>query len=175
MIIVEGMDNTGKTTLVKNLAKEFKLEVRKTPQDVIMEPGRLLDWVDHELDQVEVLPSLPFLYDRFPLISEEVYGPILRGKSVVPGGSYEGWADRNHVLFIYCRPALDRIIDFGARDQMQGVVQHAKDLTLAYDKLMYSYRFKGAGVVHYSYTHFDAYQRARSAVQQYINNYRLVE
>jgi hypothetical protein len=166
MIIVEGMDNTGKTTLVTLLAKEFNLRVRKTPQEYITDPVKLLDWTNAELEYVDNVASI---YDRFPLISEEVYGPIIRGSNVFQGRpEFQGWADKHSALIIYCRPSLERILDFKDREQMTGVLTHAKGLISEYDRVIYLYRLQGCGVVLYNYTHFDAYQRARSAVEQHL-------
>jgi len=71
VIIVEGCDNSGKTTLAKKFAKGLKLGYVKSPG-----PDANYDWWMKEL----TLPpdKLAYsVYDRF-YYSELVYGPILR-------------------------------------------------------------------------------------------------
>lgn len=123
MIIIEGMDNTGKTTLVNHLLGKFDLDVRKGcgPQ------GDQLEWVKRELKD----PSERTIYDRFTLISEVIYGPICRGKSGIP----QPYADhlmhellRRRPLFIFCT----RLFPWDGREQMSGVIDHSSKLIDAY-------------------------------------------
>jgi hypothetical protein len=168
MIIVEGMDNTGKTTLIKKLSLELGLEIRHSPSHLVGSPD-LYTWVDEELAQDFKLPPI---YDRFPLISEAVYGPILRGVSTIPKGKYDGWAASHDVLFIYCRPGLNRILNWGHRDQMKGVMEHAKALVAEYDDVMFSYRTRGWGVVKYDYEDVEAFSKVHAVVRQYKVQYK---
>jgi len=73
MIIVEGPDSSGKTTLAKELASQFGLNYLKSPG-----PKTDYDW----WMSVLTLPTdqlAKLICDRF-LFSEFVYGPIVRGK-----------------------------------------------------------------------------------------------
>jgi len=166
MIIVEGMDNTGKTTLIKNLVSEFKLDVRGSPSHLVGTPQLML-WVE---DEIEIKYDKPPIYDRWPLISEEVYGPMLRGSSDAEG-RFIGWAARMCALIIYCKPPIEKILNFGTRAQMEGVITHGKLLVKEYDKVMKRYAQQGWGVVMYDYTRVGSYSKVRSIVQQYIDKY----
>lgn len=77
MVIVEGPDGSGKSTLVKRLAEELGIKVhpRACTSDNGIDPATLRDWVDRDLHP----SSAGGLYDRHPLISEPIYGPIIRG------------------------------------------------------------------------------------------------
>src|SRR5690606_16829433 len=81
------------------------------------------------------------IYDRFPLISEAVYGSILRGKNHFG----DEWTALINLLLaldpivIYCRPGIKYImqnIDETADGQMKGVVSKARELINAYDELI---------------------------------------
>lgn len=170
MIIVEGMDNTGKTTLVRNLAEQFQLEMRHSASD-LKGSQDLLDWVDQELEHNEYNT----IYDRWPLISEEVYGPVLRGKSVISLNRYDGWTEKPDPLFIYCRPSLNKILNFHYREQMEGVKTNAKALVSRYDHVMVRFQQKGWGVVQYDYADLGSYAKVKQAVAVYLLSKRCPE
>ena len=44
MIIVEGMDNSGKSTLAKHLAEKFGLEYLHSPSEYRNDPNRMVSW-----------------------------------------------------------------------------------------------------------------------------------
>lgn len=150
MIIIEGMDNSGKTTLVNYLASEIPCEMMRSPGPNT--PEFLASWV---MIMIQRQASLPVLFDRFPVISEAVYGTVLRGKNAL-----DLYGDRTftvilkalHPLIIYCRPPFDRILDFEGRDQMVGVKEKALILVDKYDYLMDNMRKEGFTIITYDYT-----------------------
>jgi len=145
IIIVEGMDGTGKTTLVQQLAHH--LDVR--PKKFVKSSGpyeefkrTLVASTIPELNELETASAkgrpIKRLYDRFPLISEAVYGPILRGRNCF-GGLYYPLRSRLLALktvIIYCRPDRDVIhTNVQQTPQMSGVREYFDELLDAYDKL----------------------------------------
>ncbi len=75
MIIIEGMDNTGKTTLIHQLSQQFKLPSARTgtyPRKV----SDILNWHNRASAAPRTL-----ILDRHPAISDLVYGPIIRGST----------------------------------------------------------------------------------------------
>lgn len=135
VIICEGCDNTGKTTLVQRLQLFTGARVVHSPGP---QPEKeLKSWTKAELLLANVED---IIYDRFPLISEEVYGPILRGKSLFGEEWGEWWGALMLVrpVIIYCRPPREVVCGptLMERDQMEGVVSHCNQLLDAYDKLM---------------------------------------
>lgn len=132
MIIVEGCDNSGKSTLVQKLAQDLKLLMlnnRKRPES--FEESYI-----YTLTMCQLASSFSMIFDRWQPISEPIYGPICRNTHIYN----EEQLSRLHAitqvtqpLIIYCRPDTQTILNFGERDQMAGVVQHGKELIQAYD------------------------------------------
>lgn len=148
IIIVEGMDNTGKTTLVEQL-------VRETGYDRVRSSGP--QSLEDMIDKVETcLTSDNIIYDRFPLISEEVYGPALRGYSL---WEFSRWREyfiqllQLKPLFIYCRPARETILrSINQREQLEGVVERASVIIDIYDRVFdHLRRFYPMDVVVHNY------------------------
>lgn len=151
MIILEGPDNAGKTTLGLKLETALGVTLihsQRPPAD-----SDDNDLLSHAVAQLE---PRKVIMDRNYLISELVYGTILRGQ---PGLGRErhlklmnDMLDLKHILIIYCRPSADVILDNGNRQQMEGVInQHAKIIS-NYDRLMGQLGIlKGNLMVRYNY------------------------
>lgn len=77
MIIVEGADNTGKTSLVNHLIERFKLE--KVPRYHTLPPQDYKEWAEYSIGIMSRRDVSNLIADRF-FISEFVYGPIMRHK-----------------------------------------------------------------------------------------------
>ena len=130
MIIVEGMDNTGKTRLSAHLAQKFGLVHVKSPKDRTNLVGDALTLL--------ILNPREAVLDRFSVISEAIYGPILRGGTKFDGyvGQWKFYMEKLvqcRPLILYCKPPDTKILDFGSREQMEGVVEHSEELLEAYD------------------------------------------
>lgn len=113
MIIVEGPDGAGKSTLIKNIQAQYPdLEVagRVVSKDTEMMTD-LQAWVNQNLAE-----GFQYrLFDRHRLISEFIYGPVLR-PSPQPGFASPTWVfnslrrfARIQPLVIYCLPPLEVI------------------------------------------------------------------
>lgn len=128
MVIIEGMDNSGKSTLAQILSEEFHMCLVKTYQ----KPSSTVGIYKYD----EWLESCPqrIIMDRHPMISDFIYGRVLRGFSYIDERISQDWS-KNH-LIIYCRPSEEIILDFGTRNQMKGVVEQAIKLLLTYDMYM---------------------------------------
>lgn len=130
MIIVEGLDNTGKTTLVKELVNRLGI-----PSMIRVRPKAETEF---RIDLLRVLTDGPWIMDRHPIISEMVYGPILRGGMVIEEDNLNALATLidQSPMFIYCRPPDSVILNFGEREQMDGVIDQAQILLARYDFVM---------------------------------------
>jgi hypothetical protein len=111
-IIVEGPDAAGKTTLVRALSRKLQIPVR--PRHVTS-GGELVDepmrWASNEM---RAWPSITGVYDRFTLLAEPVYGPVMRGRiyEAFLSGHYMALLDaffKTHPMVIYCLPPIQTV------------------------------------------------------------------
>lgn len=176
IIIVEGMDGTGKTTLVQQLAHRLEVQPRKFVGS--LGPGddyrsALVSRTRSEITELESAAAggrpVKRLYDRFPLISEAVYGPVLRGRNCF-GGLYYPLRRRLLALkamIIYCRPSKEVIrANIQQAPQMSGVLEHFGELLDAYDKLFVELT---ESPVH---SYITVYDYTRDKVQELIHKIR---
>lgn len=167
MIIVEGMDNSGKTTLIKSLTRDLPLSIIKSPGPKDSLASFL--WVIQTLRE----KKKDIIYDRYFLISERVYGPIIRGEDVFGDYTFDliSLMLRKSPLIIYCRPSDETIKNWGSRDQMAGVKNNFHDLVTRYDWIMSLIEEIACNstLIHpYDYTHPMAYSTVKSVVKTYL-------
>lgn len=165
MIVVEGMDNSGKTTLVRQISSRFNLPIQ--PSLGPPTPVKALEI----LSDFMVARGLK-VYDRLVAFSDTVYGPPIRGRVVTDPIQWT-WIYRvlrQKPFIIYCRPPEDRILNFGDREQMDGVVEKAKALLGSYDALFQSIEdfFGIASFAYYDYTDPSSEQSLWLNLEEYI-------
>ena len=170
MIIVEGMDNSGKSTLAKHLAEKFGLEYLHSPSEYRNDTKLMIDWALKQL-----LDQKLAVYDRFSPISDRVYGPVLRGgtpyNDTIAGKSAVELLKTVPHLIIYCRPERERILNFGSREQMDGVTSQATKLLEEYDALMSKMQLEGYDIITYNYAEPEGYEFVISQVSHYIKQW----
>jgi len=157
LIIVEGPDGGGKTTLLNKLQAQFDLPV--APRVVSKDTEAMVDLV--KWTEVNVGQGFQSeLYDRHRLVSEPIYGSITR-VTAQPGFDDPVWLQRMNFLFyeicepliIYCLPPLWTVVANVNKSMMDNAVvqpfipkiyrlyaaKAASDVALA-GSILYNYR-----------------------------------
>lgn len=153
IIVVEGVDASGKSTLLENLRsipKEYFLLVRHSCRPLsAFHLLSFLRFIEHDT-------SLLTVVDRHPLISETIYGPLLRNQNLVDKVFTPEQArkrlEKTVSKIIYCRPPVRRIKEtLLNRPQLVGVAEHIDQLIVHYDGVM-DILARSMQVVRYDYT-----------------------
>ena len=166
MIIVIGMDNTGKTTLVKGLAEELRLPTVKSPGPIPQEEQR--EWV---LQQITSALSEDKIHERFALLEELVYGNVLRNKSTFEyDDSYFRLLRAADPIMVYVRPSNKNIFNFGESKQYPGVIEQKEKLLAAFDELVFKLIADGWRVLTYNYEYHKVKELAKA-----LKVYKIIE
>lgn len=139
MICIEGPDNSGKTTLAKTLSQHLGLPIHHSGG-----PPKLESEVEGRCRMLSINPS-PFILDRYPAISEMVYGPLLRPHLEFTSGT--DWVDRSLKsgwIFIYCRPSDEHLLSLEGHvlkehetpEHFEQVKKRAWSIITTYDDIM---------------------------------------
>ena len=157
IVIVEGPDGSGKTTLLRNLRNQtthyfWVMSSSGRPKTI----EQLQDAVGYVGQAAYIKTTI--ICDRFPLISEMVYGPILRGYSLLDHLSSPNTALFSELLsseidrVIYCRPPIEQIkTNISNNPQLEGVRVLIDKLIKRYDELMNDLRDANVKVYNYDY------------------------
>lgn len=153
IIVVEGVDNSGKTTLALELAKRLRAVFVKVERPA---KGNDLPAFSNILEVASLYSGIVVI-DRHVAISEPIYGEIIRGGHALREDEMKSAIARVTDI-VYCRPPTDVIMGtLEVRGQMEGVVKHAAELLKAYD-FLFEEDVPGVGhkLHRYDYTQKDA-------------------
>lgn len=176
LIIVEGMDNTGKTTLIQELIRTvgrgtLMAKVSLGPFKSSLEQ---LQWTYNQLKKAEEGNDL-IVYDRFLPICDIVYGTVLRdNKTIWTLDSAELKALRElNPLIIFCNPGIEKILEtMNEREQLEGVADNARVLLAMYKTVIYELETLGFEVHYYDYTSEASKQDIYKKVSNLIDEYK---
>lgn len=182
MIIVEGPDGAGKTTLIKYLVE--KLELPVAPRVVSKDAEAMVDlkkWVEDNVSG----GWQPTIFDRHRLISEPIYGPILRPR-LEEGFTDVGWFYeqlrrfyRANPTIIYCLPPFRQVWENVQDDPDNRVVaqQHTLQMIWSsyFNKAITEYALKPKATWLYDYTDPGADKLFLPELVRHINMRRLQE
>lgn len=157
IVVVEGPDGAGKSTLIDNLRlsceKHYVTLRRSGPPKDLEEIKCIVSWIER------FHPSYPtpLIMDRHPFISEAIYGNLLRGQSLMQ--DYYQMHDidmhfRGHInRIIYCRPPSGIIHKkLHENPQLKGVVERIDEIIRMYDSTMRYINHAGCPVVEYDWS-----------------------
>lgn len=167
MIIVEGCDNTGKSTLVSRLAGDLKIMAITSRS----RPTSIEDIAQYTGEMTLLSCKYKTVFDRWQAISESIYGPVCRGTQLIDdeARSVLDWITAFvNPLVIYCRPQYEQIANtIRKRKQMEGVEENLQELVSAYDERMLQISGTMATFV-YDYTH-TTYEDLLAHVKLHLN------
>lgn len=95
IIVVEGPDNSGKSTLIRHLASQLGVNV--IPGEG---PGRSDEEINERVRRYATIDD--GLFDRHPCVSQPIYNHFRTGGPVIEPQLIEEFYERD-VIFIYCR------------------------------------------------------------------------
>jgi len=136
IIIIEGPDNSGKSTLVNRLVEDLSI-----PNQHSEGPWETRRELIESLEEIDIKNSSDdfFLQDRYGLISELIYQPILRPDHKIiditdqPEGGYYNRLFKMEFLVI-CMPPKERLLEEAS------LVSQPKDIIAYMDSIINSYR-----------------------------------
>ncbi|XAO54147.1 thymidylate kinase [Yersinia phage vB_YenM_P744] len=177
MIIIEGPDNAGKSVLADKISKLISWEVvhsvKITLDNYAQEDKEFMAY----MNAIRHLNPERIIRDRTYAISENVYGPIIRGKSLL--GVYSGRAlhslANTQCMIIYCRPPTKFILDNNDRDQMDGVIKNHLQLVEKYDSMFSVLDTAGAFVHRYDYTDSLAWNKLSKSIISHVQLFNIAK
>ena len=140
-IIIEGMDNSGKSTLAQVMAEYMGLIVQESEGPPLDE-----DEINDRVDRYERMTDRLFV--RHPVISNAIYGQVREEGDIISEGRRMLFYENKHTI-IYCDAGTRGL---GAHVQKaHDTEKHLEDITNNYNKLLYLYRQWAAEHAHFVY------------------------
>lgn len=134
MIVIEGMDNSGKSTLGEYLAGYLDYIVQESEG-----PPKSNEEINERVDRYEQMVNRVFV--RHPVTSNAIYGQVRpEGDPITPGRSMLFYEQKN--IIIYC-DAGQRGLDAHIQ-KAHDTERHIADITTNYEKLLNLYRIWAA-------------------------------
>lgn len=135
IILVEGCDGSGKTTLIErareNQVSRYFIRVQASRyQPDLKTAFKLLNWLKHGPSEINII------LDRLHFISDRVYGPVLRNEDIFKDLPLN-FGLQTVAAIVYCRPTRENIHKNARKNgQMEGVIKNLDTLIDRYDTLM---------------------------------------
>lgn len=149
IVVVEGCDGSGKTTLIErareNQRDRYFMTVRASryPPD-IASSFQYLQWVKY-------CPH-DCILDRIHFISDRIYGPILRDEDLFKALPLQFGIQQMGAV-VYARPPTEVILENLSHSvHLRGVVQNAERIIERYDEVMDTLKLRGVKVLKFDYT-----------------------
>ena len=159
IIVLEGVDNTGKTTLAEQISIRYGLPVQHSGGPCKY-PGEINKRLSHFLDMTRVV------FDRHVAISQPLYGSIKEPSEEMPSDDLVRRFYRSYPFIIYCDPISEP--DFDRVSSSVETPEHRAMVAKNYNKLLASYRTWAAQRAHVIYRIGDYQGAVQAALQQFM-------
>lgn len=148
VIIIEGCDKVGKSTLAKYIEEKYGFRYIKVSQ-----PKKCGPYKEYSDLLVSIKKGENVVFDRFH-VGEEVYGPIYRGKSGLTQEQFQGieTSINNHNgILIYCYDRAENIAKrfkennetFTKEKDIENILNSYKNVLKKSKLIKYKHKMKG--------------------------------
>lgn len=166
-IVVYGCDNSGKTSLANHIADRFKFEYVRSKGGPKMDLIEVLQYINQNLCAPENK-----VFDRFTPIEEFANGIALRNENRIATCFIDtSEFFRNVDLFIYARPDMDTVKNFGEREQMDGIISNIDQLRSLYDYYTNDKIFNCRPLYLFDWTKDPSYEKIDQVLDLFIENH----
>lgn len=172
MIILEGPDGAGKSTLIAEIEKHLGIKAThfggppKTKKEMLI---RIQNSFDCQL------------LDRWSPISEQIYGPLRPDSIGVSTNLLNNFIDQTKPIIVYCRPhrntlmrnkveGLKREKQHKSREHCEAVSRNFNTIIQAYDKLMSNLLLRGHSILTYDYEAEDNLENLLEKLREQITS-----
>ena len=159
-IILEGADSSGKSTLAKRLARDFRLLIK-------ISEGPPASQEEYEQRVVRYLGLPPFtICDRHPIISETIYSSVIpeRVGCIAPPHHVNLFFDQCP-LIIYCRRMNNTL---APQDGPSDTPEHVEQVARHHDDIREEYDDYFEATPHVRYTSTKEYPRIHAVVHNFM-------
>lgn len=176
IILLEGFDNSGKSSLSRLLKEELGFEMAhpgKKPTDIVS----YADMVSKQLALFRNAHELNLIMDRCTTISTNMYNDYDFLKNVRIDKVVKYMTENPYIVIIYCRPPIDALLDFSKHEMSEAddesIVDHAKQNAIKiisrYDNLFLDLTSRNA-VLRYDYTKPESFESVLNFIKHRINS-----
>lgn len=177
-IIIEGPDNSGKSTLIEKLSRDLKMAAEHDGG-----PPKNVDDAFSKVQENLRKLHIGALCDRSFFISEVVYGSILKSPNrfsintkLIETIRFYLYAQYKP-LIIYCRPSDEKLLNMVHHEvKAHETIEHVKSveanqlkLIKKYDEVMHDISCDYRNIIRYDYASCD-YEVILNMVRKYIND-----
>lgn len=176
MVILEGPDNSGKSTLGVDLTRLFGWPVEHSKKPELDEyEGHDREFMAY-MHAVQHLSPKAVIRDRTYAISENIYGPIIRKQSMLGLFAEQSlkMLASTQIPIVYCRPPIPLILGT-SKKEMAGVVENHRAIIKRYDEMMELLDDCGAFVYRYDYTNPSSWNLLTRNLMSHISQYNFIE